>query len=254
VRAGRGHPVGILSLVPGDSPNSSATSESSGKRLLIVDDDEEVRRLVARVLRSEGYAVEEAQDVRSMKESLAKALPDLMVLDIMLGSEDGLEVLSTLRQRSDIPVILLTGKSDEVDRVLGLKMGADDYVVKPFYPAELSARIASVLRRTTPVKTAPLLEFSGMTIDMVTREVRLEGAAIEMTAKEFDLLAFLARSPRQVFSREQILEQVWESSSAWQDAATVTEHVRRIRRKIEENPDAPRWVTTVRGVGYRFEP
>ncbi|HZU73390.1 MAG TPA: response regulator transcription factor [Acidimicrobiales bacterium] len=239
--------------MPGEAPNSSP-AEEAGKRLLIVDDDEEVRRLVVRVLRSEGYVVEEASDVRSMREAIGRALPDLLVLDIMLGSEDGLEVLSTLRQRSDIPVILLTGKASEVDRVLGLKMGADDYVVKPFYPAELSARIATVLRRSSPPQGAPVLEYDELAIDVVTREVKVRGEPVDLTAKEFDLLAFLARSPRQVFTREQILAQVWESSSAWQDAATVTEHVRRIRRKIEENPDAPRWVTTARGVGYRFEP
>jgi DNA-binding response OmpR family regulator len=223
------------------------------KRLLIVDDDQDVRRLVSRVLRSEGYAVEEAADVASMRAALARQRPDLLVLDLVLGDGDGLDELGEIRRNTDIPVILLTGKASEVDRVLGLKLGADDYIVKPFYPAELSARIGAILRRRTPVTTGNL-NFGVLEINLVAREISVEGQVVDMTAKEFDLLAFLARSPRQVFSREQILDQVWDSSSEWQDSATVTEHVRRIRRKIEADPDSPRFVCTVRGVGYRFEP
>jgi DNA-binding response OmpR family regulator len=147
--------------------------------------------------------------------------------------------------------------AEEADRVIGLKMGADDYVTKPFSAAELSARIESVLRRAamrgTPEATSRLT-FDGLAIDLVTREVSVAGEKAEMTAKEFDLLAYLAGSPRQVFSREQLLQQVWGSSSHWQSDATVTEHVRRLRRKIEVDPDNPRWIATVRGVGYRFEP
>jgi two-component system, OmpR family, phosphate regulon response regulator PhoB len=236
--------------VPGEA---STPTPSGAKRLLIVDDDEEVRRLVSRVLRSEGYEVEEAADAPSMRAALGRQRPDLVVLDLVLGSADGLDELSELRKTMDIPVILLTGKSAEVDRVLGLKLGADDYMVKPFYPAELSARIGAILRRRAPAPGGNL-GFGALEIDLVAREVLVEGQVVDMTAKEFDLLAFLARSPRQVFSREQILDQVWDSSSEWQDSATVTEHVRRIRRKIEADPDAPKYVCTVRGVGYRFEP
>ena len=146
--------------------------------------------------------------------------------------------------------------------MLGLKAGADDYVVKPFSAAELSARIESVLRRSSAREAAALapaaapdrrLVFDGLVVDLQTREVTVGPDKVEMTAKEFDLLAFLAASPRQVFSREQLLHQVWGSSSDWQSDATVTEHVRRLRRKIEDDPDSPRWITTVRGVGYRFE-
>jgi DNA-binding response OmpR family regulator len=236
--------------VPGEASNGAS---SGAKRLLIVDDDDEVRRLVSRVLRSEGYEVDEAGDAPAMRAALARQRPDLVVLDLVLGTADGLDELTELRKTMDIPVILLTGKSAEVDRVLGLKLGADDYMVKPFYPAELSARIGAILRRRAPVAGANL-SFGPLEIDVVAREVLVEGRVVEMTAKEFDLLAFLARSPRQVFSREQILDQVWDSSSEWQDSATVTEHVRRIRRKIEPDPEAPRYVCTVRGVGYRFEP
>ncbi len=181
----------------------------------------------------------------------------------MLPGRDGLDILGDLRRTSDVPVILLTARGEEADRVVGLKLGADDYVVKPFSAAELSARVQSVLRRSQPA-AAPAsspaarggrsLAFDGLQIDLDTREVSVKGEAVEITAREFDLLAFLAASPRQVFSRQQLLEQVWDSSSDWQSDATVTEHVRRLRRKIEDDPDQPRWVTTARGVGYRFEP
>ena len=243
--------TGMVRRMPAEASSASPTG---AKRLLIVDDDEEVRRLVSRVLRSEGYDVEEASDSASLRAALARQRPDLVVLDLMLGTADGLDELTELRKTMDIPVILLTGRAGEVDRVLGLKLGADDYMVKPFYPAELSARIGAILRRRAPASAGANLSFGPLEIDVVAREVLLEGQVVEMTAKEFDLLAFLARSPRQVFSREQILDQVWDSSSEWQDSATVTEHVRRIRRKIEADPDSPRYVCTVRGVGYRFEP
>jgi DNA-binding response OmpR family regulator len=180
------------------------------------------------------------------------------VLDLSLGADDGLDILSTLRESSDVPVILLTGRGDEHDRILGLKLGADDYLVKPFSPGELAARITSVLRRSRHGGGAPTsgqhFSFGELEIDVPTRDVHLAGRPVEMTAKEFDLLVYLARYPRQVFSRDQLLSQVWESSAEWQDSATVTEHVRRIRRKIEADPDNPRWIRTVRGVGYRFEP
>ena len=160
-----------------------------------------------------------------------------------------------LHDSGDIPVILLTARTEETDRVLGLDLGADDYVVKPFSPRELVARVRSVLRRATPSTATPeILDFGGLVIDEQAREVSIDGKSIEMTPKEFDLIAFLARSPRQVFSRGQLLEQVWDSSSEWQDPATVTVHIRRIRTKIEADPKEPRWLTTVWGVGYRFEP
>jgi two-component system phosphate regulon response regulator PhoB len=179
------------------------------------------------------------------------------VLDIMLPGIDGLEVMRCMQERQRTCVILLTAKGEPADRIVGLRRGADDYVVKPFSAAELSARIESVLRRAmlrnAPEAAGPR-SFDGLVIDAGTREVTVAGQKVEMTAKEFDLLAFMAGSPRQVFSRDQLLHQVWGSSSDWQSDATVTEHVRRLRRKIEVDPDNPRWITTVRGVGYRFEP
>jgi DNA-binding response OmpR family regulator len=156
-----------------------------------------------------------------------------------------------------VQVIFLTGRSLEAERVIGLKMGADDYVVKPFSSAELSARIESVLRRarsSSAREEGSSFDFGALRIDVESRDVTVDGHVVETTAREFDLLAFLASSPRQVFSREQLLTQVWGSSSEWQSAATVTEHIRRLRRKVEADSERPRWITTVRGVGYRFEP
>jgi DNA-binding response OmpR family regulator len=222
--------------------------------ILVVDDDEDVRTLLSRALGAEGFRVEAVGDGGAARRRLAMLDADLVVLDLTLPSEDGLDILTELRATSTVPVILLTGRGAEDDRILGLKLGADDYLVKPFSPAELAARITSVLRRTRHDQPGRRLDFGDLCIDTAGREVVVRGDVVAMTAKEFDLLAFLAASPRQVFGREQLLQQVWSSSSEWQDSATVTEHVRRVRRKIEVDPDHPRWVTTVRGVGYRFEP
>jgi DNA-binding response OmpR family regulator len=227
--------------------------------VLVVDDEPMLRNLLSRLLRMEGYDVVEAEDGQAALELVEKRQPDLVLLDVMLPARDGLDVLGDLRRTSEVPVILVSALGEEADRVLGLKMGADDYVVKPFSAAELSARIESVLRRAQfrgapEPKATNRLVFEGLVIDLQTREVTVGGEKAEMTAREFDLLAFLAGSPRQVFTREQLLQRVWESSSDWQSDATITEHVRRLRRKIEEDPDHPRWIVTVRGVGYRFQP
>jgi DNA-binding response OmpR family regulator len=233
------------------------SSEEKRRLVLVVDDEPMLRNLLSRLLRMEGYDVIEAADGQAALELAEQRRPDLVLLDVMLPARDGLDVLGDLRKTSEVPVILVSALGEEADRVLGLKMGADDYVVKPFSAAELSARIESVLRRARQ-RTAPpaanRLVFDGLVVDLQTREVTVAGNKADLTAKEFDLLAFLAGSPRQVFSREQLLQQVWESSSDWQSDATITEHVRRLRRKIEADPDNPRWITTVRGVGYRFEP
>jgi len=235
---------------------TSVMSTVETATILVVDDDDAVRTMLSRALTAEGFAVEVAADGDAARSALANQEPDLVVLDLTLPSEDGLDILAGLRETSDVPVILLTGRGAEHDRILGLKLGADDYLVKPFSPGELAARISSVLRRTrrSAVAAPTVLDFGTLRIELETREVEVHGAKVDFTAKEFDLLAYLAGSPRQVFAREQLLQQVWDSSSDWQDSATVTEHVRRLRRKIEDNPDEPRWIKTVRGVGYRFEP
>jgi DNA-binding response OmpR family regulator len=228
-------------------------ADASKGRILVVDDDADVRTLLTRYLEIEGYEVIQAADAQGAYQALGDNPPDLVLLDVMLSPDDGLEVLSRVRKTSEVAVILLTGKGAEADRVMGLKLGADDYVVKPFSPAEVEARIASVLRRVNP-SAKPSLTFDGLSVDLGTREVRVGGELVTLTAKEFDLLAFLAASARQVFSREQLLDQVWNSSSEWQSAGTVTEHIRRLRKRIEVDPDHPRWITTVWGVGYRFNP
>ena len=170
--------------------------------------DVEQKRIFVRYLEVEGYEVEEAADAETALERLARQQPDLVVLDVMLATDDGLDLLSGLRRRSGVPVILLSARGEEADRVLGLKLGADDYVVKPFSPPELAARIASVLRRALPARPATVLAFDDLSLDLGAREVAVRGQAVETTAREFDLLAFLAASPRQVFSRAQLLEHV----------------------------------------------
>src|SRR5690348_8258423 len=202
------------------------------RRVLVVDDEPMLRNLLSRLLRMEGYDVLEAGDGVAALQAVETESPDLVLLDVMMPARDGIDVLGDLRKISEVPVILVSALGEEADRVLGLKMGADDYVVKPFSAAELSARIESVLRRAEMrgAGEAPnRLSFDGLVVELGTREVSVGGAKVEMTAKEFDLLAFLAGSPRQVFSRDQLLHQVWGSSSDWQSDATVTEHVRRLR-------------------------
>jgi len=220
--------------------------------VLVIDDDPQLRTLLARLLRQEGYEPSLAADAEEALAELKTHTPDLVLLDVMMPHTDGIDLLADIRTRSMIPVIMLTGRGDEADRILGLRTGADDYIVKPFSPAELTARIDSVLRRSAPAGGNEI-QSGDLVIDCDTRDVTVRGEAVVLTAKEFDLLVFLARSPRQVFDRAQLLSQVWASSSEWQDPATVTEHVRRIRRKIEADPDNPRWIRTIRGVGYRFE-
>ncbi len=225
------------------------------RTVLVVDDEEMVREVVCTYLEREGFSTVEAIDGQAALASVAQREPDLIVLDVMLPKVDGYTVLSELRKRTQVPVILLTARADEVDRVLGLELGADDYVVKPFSPRELTARVRSVLRRSGASEhRTEVLEFDGITIDGKTREVRIDGEIVAMPPMEFDLLAYLASSPRQVFTRGQILAQVWGSSAQWQDPSTVTVHVRRLRQKIEADADDPRRIVTVWGRGYRFEP
>jgi len=225
----------------------------SPTKVLVIDDDPQLRTLVSRLLTQEGYEAHVAADADEAIVALEALSPDLVLLDVMLPRTDGIDLLADIRTRSSIPVIMLTGRGDEADRILGLRTGADDYVVKPFSPGELTARIESVLRRSGPAPTESL-RYGDLAIDATTRDVAVRGEPVTLTAREFDLLLFLASSPRQVFDRQQLLTHVWSSSTEWQDPATVTEHVRRLRRKIESDPDNPRWVCTVRGVGYRFEP
>lgn len=233
---------------------TGAQGPEPSARVLLVDDEAMVREVVTRYLEREGFAVAVAADGDAALELIGRCAFDLVVLDLMLPSVDGLSVLRELRCRGDTPVIVLTARGDEGDRVLGLELGADDYVVKPFSPRELAARVRSVMRRAAIPSPGGTLEFDGLEIDRVTREVRVDGRLAPLTRRQFDLLAFLASAPRQVFSRAQLLAQVWDSSPEWQDPATVTVHVGHLRQKIEHDPGRPRRLVTVRGVGYRFEP
>ena len=221
--------------------------------VLVVDDDEVIRRLVRAGLEREGFSVRDASDGDAALADIERIPPCLVILDVNLGSVGGFDVLSKIRASSDVPVILLTGRVSETDRVLGLELGADDYVVKPFSPRELASRVRAVLRRTARTPTH-CLDFGKLRVDVDARRVFLDGHLVELTAREFDLLAFLASSPRRVFSRSLLLEQVWHSTHEWQDPATVTEHVRRLRAKLEAESEHPRWIRTVRAKGYAFEP
>ena len=226
-----------------------------GLTVLVVDDEPMVREVVTNYLERDGFTVESVADGHDAIERFRSTTPDLVVLDVMLPSVDGLSILRTIRRDSDVPVILLTARGEEADRVLGLELGADDYVPKPFSPRELTARVRSVLRRVVPREAdGQSLEFGDLHIDVGRREVSVGEDLVDLTRREFELLMYLATSPGQVFTRSQLLEHVWDSSSDWQDPATVTVHVRRLRQKIEKDPQNPRWIATVWGVGYRFEP
>jgi two-component system phosphate regulon response regulator PhoB len=226
----------------------------SAARILVVDDDEQSRSLVRVALERESFAVLEAGDGVEALDLISSEAPDLVVLDVNLPLMGGFDVLTQLRLAHSVPVIMVTGRDGETDRVLGLELGADDYVVKPFAPRELTSRVRAILRRSSPASSEEHLDFVGLHIDLTSREVKVEGRQVGLTTREFDLLSFLAASPRRVYSRAQLLERVWLSALEWQDPATVTEHVRRIRMKIEPERDSAHHIRTVRGVGYAFEP
>jgi DNA-binding response OmpR family regulator len=222
--------------------------------VLVVDDEPIVRDVVVRYLRDAGYRTLEAADGERAQALVELEHPALVVLDVMLPGLDGLELCRWIRERSDLPVILLTARGDEADRIVGLELGADDYVTKPFSPRELATRVGTVLRRAGPATPRPAeLAFGEIRIDTAARVVTKSERPLRLTLKEFDLLVFLASHPSRVFSRDQLMERVWGYSAAL-DTGTVTVHVRRLREKIEDDPARPRFLETVWGVGYRFTP
>jgi DNA-binding response OmpR family regulator len=222
--------------------------------VLVVDDEPIVREVVVRYLEREGYRTLEAGHGDDARALLERQSPDLVVLDVMLPGVDGLELCRWIRSRSELPVIMLTARGEEADRIVGLELGADDYVTKPFSPRELAARVRTVLRRSSAAKgSTERLAFGGLELDADTREVRRDGVELKLTAKEFDLLWFLASHPRRVFSRDQLMSSVWGYEAAL-DTGTVTVHMRRLREKIERDPSHPQHLQTVWGVGYRFVP
>jgi len=224
------------------------------KRVLIIDDEDDLRTMLSSYLTADGFEVLQASDGEQGLGSAQQKRPDLIVLDVGLPGIDGFEVLRRLRTSSDVPVIMLTARTEEVDRVVGLTVGADDYVTKPFSPRELVARITAVLRRTGPqssVATGDRIELAGLTIDLGTREVTCDDRVIELSALEFDLLAALARSPRRVFTRHQLMEEVW----GWDYVAVdrvVDVHISNLRKALDDDTQDPRFIATVRGVGYKF--
>lgn len=235
----------------------------TGRQVLVVDDDEGVRTAVTWALEADGFEVVAVDDGLTAMEVLESSPPSLVVLDLSLPGLGGLDILRRLRTREGsegryrLPIIVLSGRDSETDRIVGLDLGADDYLVKPFSPGELAARARSVLRRSSPLVPAGGQPFRpagvGVEIDRESRNVWVDGSPVELAAKEFDLLAYFVDHPRRACTRSELLAAVWSSHSGWQTEATVTEHVYRLRHKIEQDPRRPRRLRTVRAVGYRWE-
>src|SRR5215211_7039074 len=225
--------------------------------ILIVEDENSIAEVVSLYLKRAGYNVQIASDGKQAMSIFQKQPPDFVILDLMLPEVDGLSLTRWLRDRSNVPIIMLTARRGEVDRIAGLELGADDYVVKPFSPQELVSRVRAVMRRLgreqAEAESERALSFDGLNIDPLSRVVRVQEMEVELTAKEFDMLYLLARHPRQVFTREQLLDRIW-GGAQYIDPGTVTVHVRRLREKLENDPSHPTRLLTVWGVGYKFEP
>jgi DNA-binding response OmpR family regulator len=226
-----------------------------GDHVLIVDDEEIVRDVLTRYFEQEGFRVDVAADGEAALDLAARSRPDIVILDLMLPKLDGLEVFRRIREAGDLPIVMLTAKSEEVDRLVGLELGADDYVTKPFSPREVVARSRAVLRRgeRSAAIDGAVLSVGRLEIDRDRREVKRDGDVVPLTRKEFDLLDVLASHPGRTFTRIDLLDRIWDSAWAG-DSSTVTVHFRRLRTKVEDEPSEPRHILTVRGVGYRFEP
>jgi DNA-binding response OmpR family regulator len=234
----------------------AAMADSAQGTVLVVDDEPTILDVVGRYMERAGYETHRAADGPEALRLAAEHRPDLVVLDLMLPGIDGIEVMRQLHEAPGprIAVILLTARGEESDRLVGLRQGADDYVVKPFSPAELVARVGAVLRRVSPPdEEAPPIEHGPLRIEPASRRVVLDGEEVSLTQREFDLLAYLAANPGQVFSRDQLMEAVW-GHNFFEDTSTVTVHVRRLRAKLDDDPAVPRFIETVWGVGYRFRP
>lgn len=224
--------------------------------ILVAEDEPSISGIVRMYLERAGYKVSVASDGQETIQHLNQRIPDLVILDLMLPKVDGFTITRWLRERSDVPIIMLTSRREEIDRIAGLELGADDYVLKPFSPGELVSRVRAVLRRTRSSDQQTReesLHFEDLHIDPATRLVTVREHEIALTAREFDMLWHLARHPRQVFTRDQLLESVWGISD-YIDPSTVTVHIRRLREKIENDPSNPAHLLTVWGVGYKFEP
>jgi DNA-binding response OmpR family regulator len=225
------------------------------RRVLIVDDEPMVCDVLERYLTRSGFITESAGDGEAAMRAFDASRPDLVLLDLMLPRIDGFDVFHRIRARAATPVIMLTARGDETDRIAGLELGADDYVAKPFSPREVVARVQAVLRRQSlqARRNDERLLFGDLELNPSSREARVKGRAIALTPKEFDLLYLMASTPRRVFTRSELLEEVWDLAFEG-DPSTVTVHIRRLREKIESDPSTPRHLVTVWGAGYRFEP
>ena len=223
------------------------------RRVLVVDDEPHIRAVLRGYLEAAGFAVSEVADGTAAVDEVRRDPPDLVLLDVMLPGRDGLEVLREVRTFSDVYVILVTARTEEIDKLLGLGVGADDYITKPFSPREVAARVKAVLRRDRGPRDAagPVLRFDGLTIDKDAREVRVDGAAVNLSALEFDVLAALAEAPGRVFSRRQLLEGVW-GYDFFGGERVVDVHIRGLRSRLGDDAGNPRLIATVRGVGYKF--
>lgn len=224
------------------------------KDVLVVDDEATIREVLRRYLEREGFQVTEAADGEEALAAVESGPPDLVVLDLMLPGLDGLTLARRLQTGFDVPVVMLTAKGELQDRIEGLQVGVDDYIVKPFSPREVVLRVKAVLRRTeaADLEAAQPVEAGGVRLDPARREAEVDGEPIQLTAKEFDLLHFLVRHPRQVFGRDRLLDNVWGYDFQG-DPSTVTVHIRRLREKVESDPSEPTRILTVWGVGYKFE-
>ncbi len=240
-----------LGAVSGET--EQVNEQSRTQTILVVDDEPMVREVLGNYLRHDGFDVIEVDDGAQAIETVDTTRVSLVLLDLMLPERPGLDVLAHIRSTSSTPVILLTALGDEHDRIAGLEGGADDYVVKPFSPREVVARVRSVLRRTGVLAVGEV-QFGEIVIDLDARTVQRGTARVDLPRLEFDLLVYLASRPGQVLTREDVLRDVWQSSGKWQDPATVTVHIRRLRAKLEEDPSNPKHLLTAYGVGYRFEP
>jgi DNA-binding response OmpR family regulator len=235
-------------------PSSGRDNEAMGT-VLVVDDEPVVRDVVVRYLEQEGFRTLQAGDGESARALLQRETPSLIVLDLMLPGSDGLALCRWIRSGSQLPVIMVTALAEEADRLIGLEVGADDYLTKPFSPRELVARVKAVLRRAaaSPSASAVRVEVGDLVIDAGRREARKGGSVLRLTTLEFDLLQFLVSNPNHVFSRDELMERVWGYTSVL-DTGTVTVHIRRLREKIEDDPSRPQHIETVWGSGYRFTP
>jgi DNA-binding response OmpR family regulator len=232
----------------------ATSSPTTTRTVLVVDDEADARALAAVALSIDGFSVVEAGDAQAALDALHGHHIDAIVLDLTLPGIHGLDLLATIRRTSDVPVVIVSGNTEVNTRIVGLRVGADDFLVKPVNPGEMSARISAVLRRSQPKLTNDPLSFGDLVIDRDARLAFLKTEIVDLAPREFDLLLFLSSHPRRAFSRAQLLEEVWRSSSEWQQASTVTEHIRKLRAKLESEAARPRWISTVRNVGYRFDP